>query len=75
MLRKHQRRNIDRGIINISDPDHGDRWSSLEIELHQWIRELDLNEDKETKRYCESRVTRIKDQMKNRGYEPENLSC
>ena len=39
-LKKHQRRNIDGSIINISDPEHGDRWTSLENELHQCIREL-----------------------------------
>ena len=73
-LRKHQRRNKDGSIINIPDPEHGDRWSSLENELHQWIRELDLNEDKETKRYCESRITRIKDLMRKRGYDSEKLT-
>ena len=72
-LKKHQRRNQDGSIINIPDPEHGDRWTSLENELHQWIRELDLNEDEKTKRYCESRITRIKDQMKKRGYDPEDL--
>ena len=73
-LRKHQRRNKDGSIINIPDPEHGDRWSSLENELHQWIRELDLNEDEETKRYCESRITRIKDLMRKRGYDSEKLT-
>ena len=72
-LKKHQRRNKDGSIINTLDHDQGDRWTSLENELHQWIREFDLNEDEETKRYCESRITRIKDQMKKRGYDPENL--
>ena len=73
-LKKHQRRNKDGSIINIPDPEQGDRWTSLENELHQWIRELDLQEDKETKKYCESRITRIKDQMRKRGYVPEELS-
>ena len=73
-LKKHQRRNKDGSIINIPDPDQGDRWTSLENELYQWIRELDQQEDKETKKYCESRITRIKDQMKKRGYELEGLT-
>ena len=73
-LKKHQRRNKDGSIINIPDPEQGDRWTSLENELHQWIRELDLQEEKETKKYCESRITRIKDQMRKRGYVPEELS-
>ena len=73
-LKKHQRRNKDGSIINIPDPEHGDRWSSLENELHQWIRELDQQEDKQTKKYCESRITRIKDQMRKRGYVPQELS-
>ena len=60
--------------MNIPDPEQGDRWTSLENELHQGIRELDLQEDKETKKYCESRITRIKDQMRKRGYGPEELS-
>ena len=72
-LKKHQRRNKDGSIINIPDPEHGDRWTSLENELHQWIRELAQQEDKETKIYCESRITRIKDQIRKRGYEPEKL--
>ena len=74
-LKKHQRRTKDGSIINSPDPEEGDRWTSLENELHQWTRELDQQEDEETKRYCESRITRIKDQMKKRGYEPQNLSC
>ena len=73
-LKKHQRRNKDGSIINIPDPEQGDRWTSLENELNQWIRELDLQEDIETKKYCESRITRIKDQMRKRGYVPEELS-
>ena len=73
-LKKHQRRNKDGSIINFPDPEQGDRWTSLENELHQWIREIDLQEDKETKKYCESRITRIKDQMRKRGYVPEELS-
>ena len=73
-LKKHQRRNKDGSIINIPDPDHGDRWTSLENELHQWIRELDQQDDKETKKYCESRIARIKDQIRKRGYDPEDLS-
>ena len=74
-LKKHQRRNKDGSIINIPDPEQGDRWTSLENELHQWIRELDQQEGKETKKYCESRITRIKDQIKKRGYDLENISC
>jgi len=31
-------------------------------------------DDKETKRYCESRITRIKDLMRKRGYDPEKLT-
>ena len=73
-LKKHQRRNTDGSIMNIPDPEQGDRWTSLENELHQWIRELDQQVDKETKKYCESRITRIKDQMRKRGYFPEELS-
>ena len=72
-LKKHQRRNKDGSIINIPDPDHGDRWTSLENELHQWIRELDQQDVKETKKYCESRIARIKDQIRKRGYDPEDL--
>ena len=73
-LKKHQRRNKDGSIISIPDPEQGDRWTSLENELHQWIRELDQQEDEGTKKYCESRITRIKDQMRKRGYFPEELS-
>ena len=73
-LKKHQRRNKDGSIINITDLDQDDRWTSLKNELHQWIRELDIDEDEETKRYCESRISRIKDQIKKRGYDPEALS-
>ena len=56
------------------DPEHGDRWTSLENELHQWISAFDQQKDKEIQKYCESRITRIKDQMRKRGYEPEALS-
>ena len=73
-LKKHQRRNKDGSIINIPDLEQGDRWTSLENELHQWIRELDQQKDKETKKYCESRIIRIKDQMRKRGYDPEAFS-
>ena len=73
-LKKHQRRNKEGSIINIPDPDQGDRWTSLENELHQWVRELVQQEDKETKKYCESRITRIKDLMRKRGYETEKLT-
>ena len=73
-LKKHQRRNKDGSIINIPDPDQGDRWTSLENELHQWRRELDQQDDKETTKYCESRIARIKDHMNKRGYEPGNLN-
>ena len=73
-LKKHQRRNKEGSIINIPDPDQGDRWTSLENELHQWVRELVQQEDKETKKYCESRITRIKDLMRKRGYDPEKLT-
>tara|TARA_B100001093_G_scaffold248287_1_gene237741 strand:+ start:2229 stop:2519 length:291 start_codon:yes stop_codon:yes gene_type:complete len=72
-LKKHQRRNKDGSIIHIPDPEQGDSWTSLENELHQWIRELDQQENKETKKYCQSRITRIKDQIRKRGYEPEDL--
>jgi len=74
-LKKHQRRNKNGSIINIPDPEQGDRWTSLENELYQWIRELDQQEDEGTKKYCEGRITRIKDQIKKRGYELENLNC
>ena len=73
-LKKHQRRNKDGSIINIRDTEQGDRWTSLENELHQWIRELDQKENEETKKYCESRISRIKDQMRKRGYDPEELT-
>ena len=73
-LKKHQRRNKDGSIINIPDPEQGDRWTSLENELHQWIRELDQHGDEEFKIYCEGRIKRIKDQMRKRGYDPEALS-
>ena len=73
-LKKHQRRNKDGSIINIPDPEDGDRWTSLENELHQWIRELDQQDDEETQRYCEGRIKRIKDLMRKRGYDPEKLA-
>ena len=72
-LKKHQRRNKYGSIINIPDPDQGDRWTSLENELHQWVRELVQQEDKETKKYCESRITRIKYLVRKRGYDPVDL--
>ena len=59
--------------MNIADPEQGDRWTSLENELHQWIKELNQQKDKETKKYCESRITRIKDQIRKRGYDLEDL--
>ena len=59
--------------MNIADPEQGDRWTSLENELHQWISELNQQKDKETKKYCESRITRIKDQIRKRGYDLEDL--
>ena len=57
-------------------PDHkqGDSQTSLENELFQWTREVNQQENKETKKYCESRIIRIKDQMRKRGYDPEILS-
>ena len=59
--------------MNIADPEQGDRWTSLENELHQWIKELNQQKDKETKKYCESRITRITDQIRKRGYDLEDL--
>tara|TARA_B100000941_G_scaffold218630_1_gene161362 strand:- start:217 stop:411 length:195 start_codon:yes stop_codon:yes gene_type:complete len=44
-LKKHQRRNKYGSIINIPDPEQRDLWTSLEDELHQWIRELDQLEN------------------------------
>ena len=73
-LRKHQRRNKDGSIIHMPDPEKGDSWTSLENELYQWIREIEQQEEKETKKYCESRIARIKDQMRKRVYDPEDLS-
>ena len=73
-LKKHQRRNKDGTIVNFSDPEQGDSWTSLENELHQWIRELGQQDDEETKRYCKNRIKRINDQMRKRGYDAENLS-
>jgi hypothetical protein len=60
-------------IIHIPDLEQGDGLTSLENELHKWIRELDQQEDKETKKYCESRISRIKDKIRKRGYDPEKL--
>ena len=74
-LKKHQRRNKDGSIINTPDHEQGDRWTSLENELNQQRRELDQQENEETKNYCESRITRIKDQIRKRGYDSKNLSC
>ena len=59
--------------MNIPDPEQGDRWTSLENELHQWRRALDQLKDKEIKKYCETRITRIKDQIRKRGYDPEDI--
>ena len=73
-LKKHQRRNKDGSIINIPDPEQGDSLTSSQNEPHQLIRKLDQQEDKETKKYCQSRITRIKDQIRKRGYEPDDLS-
>ena len=73
-LKKHQRRNQDGTLTHMSDLEQGDRWTSLENELYQWIKELDQQEDREIKKFCESRITRIKDQIKRRGYDPEVLS-
>ena len=72
-LKKHQRRNKDGSIINIPDPEQGDHWTSLENELYQWIRELDQQDNKDTKKYCENRITRIKDLMRKRGFDTEKL--
>ena len=71
---KTSRRNKFGSIINIPDPQQGDRWTSLKNELQHWIRELNQQEDKETKKYCESRITRIKDLMRKRGYHPDKLT-
>ena len=73
-LKKHQRRNKDGSIINIPDPALGDCWTSLENELNQWRKEIDRQDDDETKIYCECRIKRINEQIKKRGYDPENLS-
>ena len=35
--------------MNITDPEQGDRWTSLENELHQWRRELDQQRIKRLK--------------------------
>ena len=73
-LKKHQRRNKEGSIINIPDPEQGDRWTSLENELQHWERELDQQEDNEIKKYCESRIIRIRNQMIKRGYDPNKLT-
>tara|TARA_B100000579_G_C22670134_1_gene775222 strand:- start:214 stop:522 length:309 start_codon:yes stop_codon:yes gene_type:complete len=73
-LKKHQRRNKNGSVMNIPDPKQGDPWTSLENELHQWRREIDYQEDEETKKYCENRISRIKEQMRKRGYDPKDLS-
>ena len=49
-LKRHQRRNKDGSIINIPDPDQGDRWTSLGNELHHWIIKLGQKEDEGTKK-------------------------
>ena len=72
-LKKHQRRNKDGSIINMPNPEQGDIWTSLENELNHWIRELDQQDDEVTQRYCEGRIKRIKDQIRKRGYDPEDL--
>ena len=72
-LKKHQRRNKYGTIINIPDPEQGDNWTSLENELNQWEKELKREVNEETKKYCKSRMNRIKDQMTKRGYGPEDL--
>ena len=69
-LKKHQRRNKDGTIVNIPDPEQGDNWTSLENELNQWEIELGREVNAETKKYCESRIKRIKDQISKRGYAP-----
>ena len=72
-LKKHQRRNKYGSIINTTDPEQGDNWTSLENELNQWEKELKREVNEETKKYCKSRMNRIKDQMTKRGYAPEDL--
>ena len=72
-LKKHQRRNKYATIINMPDPEQGDNWTSLENELNQWEKELKREVNEETKKYCKSRMNRIKDQMTKRGYAPEDL--
>ena len=74
-LKKHQRRRyIDGIIINSSDPEPVDNWTSLGNELQHWTRALGKEEDEETKIYCGSRLNRIKNQIRKRVYEPEHLS-
>ena len=73
-LKKHQRRNKDGNIINKPDPEHGDNWTSLENELNQWERELSEEVDEEPRIFLETRIKRIKDQIRKRGYAPESLS-
>ena len=72
-LKKHQRGNKYGTIINMPDPEQGDNWTSLENELNQWGKELKREVNEETKKYCKSRMNRIKDQMTKRGYAPEDL--
>ena len=72
-LKKHQRRNKDGVIVNIPDPEQGDHWTSLENELHHWIILLDRQENDETQKYCKNRITRIKEQMRKRGFDPEKM--
>ena len=59
-LKKHQRRNKDGSVIHIPDPEQGDRWTSLENELYQWTRELDQQEDKETKNIAKVELPGLK---------------
>ena len=61
MLKKNQRRNKDGTIINIFDYEQGDNWTRLENELNKRKRELRKEDDKETRKYSEKRIKRIKD--------------
>ena len=61
MLKKLQRRNKDGTIINSPVLDQGDNWTRLENELNKRERELRKEDDKETRKYCEKRIKRIKD--------------
>ena len=74
-LKKHQISNKDESIINTPEYKYEDRLRSLGNDLNQWQRELNLTKVNETKIFCEGRIIRIKDKMKKRGYDPENLSC